>query len=65
MMNKLKAVVGNERGEFGIKQIAITVAVIIIIGVLVSVITGSLGDWVDAIWKKFLGLIDSSIKAKP
>ncbi|WP_195571399.1 hypothetical protein [Paenibacillus sp. 1001270B_150601_E10] len=62
-MNKLKAVVGNERGEFGIKQIAITVAVIIIIGVVVSIITGSLDTWVEDIWDKFLNLIDSSIKS--
>ncbi|NMM55442.1 hypothetical protein [Paenibacillus aquistagni] len=61
MMNKLKAVVGNERGEFGIKQIAITVAVIIIIGVVVTTLSGKLPTWVGDIWDKFLDLIDKNI----
>lgn len=61
MMNKLKAVVGNERGEFGIKQIAITVAVIIIIGVVVTTLSGKLPTWVGEIWNKFLDLIDKNI----
>lgn len=53
----------DESGEFGVKGIAITVAVIVIIGAAVSFIKGSaLEGWIGDIWDKFMDLIDNLIK---
>lgn len=61
-MNKLKAAVGNERGEFGIKQIAIVVGVIIIIGFIVSQMESRVGGFIDDVWRIFKDFIDSTFK---
>ncbi|MED4956079.1 hypothetical protein ABEO75_16760 [Paenibacillus macerans] len=47
----------DEAGEFGIKQIAATVAVIVIIGLVVSAVRGNLPTWINDIWDYFMGLI--------
>lgn len=47
----------DETGEFGIKQIAATVAVIVLIGLVVSFVRGQLPTWVSDIWDYFMGLI--------
>ena len=53
------SLLNNERGEFGIKQIAITVGVIVIIGFIVSIITDSfLSGWIEQIWERFIGQIE-------
>ncbi|MGZ7444057.1 hypothetical protein [Paenibacillus sp. TH7-28] len=48
----------DEAGEFGIKQIAATVAVIVIIGIIVGIVRGNLPAWVNDIWDYFMGLIE-------
>jgi len=62
--NIIQRFVLDERGEIGIKQIAATVAVIILIGAVVAVITkGSfLDNSVQWVWKKFTEVIDDTFK---
>ncbi|MFB9324447.1 hypothetical protein ACFFSY_00640 [Paenibacillus aurantiacus] len=46
-----------------VKQIAVTVAVIVLIGFVVTTLKGGLlADWIDQVWDKFMSLIDSTIK---
>lgn len=57
MKNKIKTLINNERGDFGIKQIAVTVAVIVIIGFAVTAIRGLLPNWITQIWDMFIDQI--------
>ncbi|MDH6371345.1 hypothetical protein CA600_12930 [Paenibacillus sp. VTT E-133280] len=51
MKTDLKGLLVEEKGEVGIKQIAITVGVIIVIGVVVTYLKdGALVGWIDDIW---------------
>lgn len=60
---KVKEIIADESGEMGIKQIALTVAVIVLIGFVVTLLRGELlKKWIEELWTKFMGLIDSSIK---
>ena len=59
--NKVRNFLKDQSGEFGIKQIAITVAVIVIIGFLIAIIQGNLPTWVDEIWQLFMDLIGKFI----
>lgn len=53
----------DETGDIGVKQIAITVAVIVVIAAIVGLIKDSfLNTWITEIWDKFMGLIDEQIK---
>lgn len=55
---KTGSLVNNERGEFGVKQIAATVAVIVIIGaIVVAVRTTFLETWIGEIWDMFVNAI--------
>ncbi|MEK5253478.1 hypothetical protein [Paenibacillus odorifer] len=58
-MEKFKGFWADEKGEVGIKQIAMTVGVIILIGVVVtSLSSGStLADWVGDVWDAVFGKI--------
>lgn len=51
----------SKNGSFGIKQIAITVAVIVVIGLLVTVIDTNLGTWVGEIWDMLIDKIEDLI----
>ncbi|MCJ8011825.1 hypothetical protein MUG84_08725 [Paenibacillus sp. KQZ6P-2] len=51
----------DETGEFGVKQIAVTVAVIVIIGMIVTVVRTNLGTWVGEIWSLFMKQIQDLI----
>ena len=52
MKTDLKELLVEEKGEVGIKQIAITVGVIILIGVVVPYLKGGvLTGWVDDVWE--------------
>lgn len=57
--NKLMAFWKDESGEIGIKQIAGTVAVIVVLGFAVSFIAkdGMLGKWIQDVWKMFMDAI--------
>jgi hypothetical protein len=61
MENNAKVLLNNQRGEFGVKQIAITVAVIVLIGVVVTIIQGNLPDWITQIWDLFIEQIKNLI----
>ncbi|NLI59619.1 MAG: hypothetical protein GX387_14140 [Clostridium sp.] len=59
--NKVRNFLKDQSGEFGIKQIAVTVAVIVIIGLLIGVIRGNLGTWVAEVWDMFIEMIKNLI----
>ena len=62
MKRRKGIVLSNERGEFGIKQIAITVGVIVVIGFIVNIITNSfLSDWIEQVWEMFIDQIEGMI----
>lgn len=61
MKNKLKAFFNDESGDFGIKQIAITVAVIIIIGAAMVIVRDNLSTWIGDIWDRFMDMIDKIV----
>jgi len=51
----------DERGDFGIGQIAAIVAGIVIIGVLITAVTGRLGPWIDQLWDWITELLDKTV----
>ncbi|TYQ16049.1 UNVERIFIED_CONTAM: hypothetical protein Cloal_2551 [Acetivibrio alkalicellulosi] len=57
MKNRIKALLKDQSGEFGVKSIAMTVAVIVIIGFIIVVVQGNIDGWVGQIWDLFIGLI--------
>jgi len=50
----------DENGDFGIGQIAGIVAGIVIIGVVISTVTGRLPTWIDQLWEWITGLFDQT-----
>lgn len=48
----------DERGEIGVKQIAATVAVIVVIGMVISAINSNLSTWISDLWDYFMKLIN-------
>lgn len=57
MKSTITAFLKDERGDFGIKQIAITVAVIVIIGFIITGIQGLMPGWITQIWNMFVDQI--------
>lgn len=58
-LKKFKGFLSEEKGEVGIKQIAFTVAIIVLIGFVIDMLQGGLlRTWIDEIWEKLIGLID-------
>ncbi|RCX18257.1 hypothetical protein DFR58_10515 [Anaerobacterium chartisolvens] len=54
----------SSRGDIGIKQIAVTVAVIVVIGAAVTIITGNgglLSKWINQIWDMFIDYIKNTV----
>lgn len=49
----------------GIKQIAITVAVIVVIGAIIGIVQGNLDDWIEDVWDYFMELIDDLTNVRP
>ncbi|MFP4697779.1 MAG: hypothetical protein ACLFMO_03640 [Eubacteriales bacterium] len=58
MNKKMKAFLKEEKGDFGVKQIAGTVGVIVIIGLVIAAIQGQIGTWVDQVWNIFIEQIE-------
>lgn len=58
MKSKIKAFFKEEKGDFGIKYIAITVAVIVLIGVAMTFIKGILPNWIEDVWDMFIDQIN-------
>ncbi|MEK4854755.1 hypothetical protein NST04_33305 [Paenibacillus sp. FSL H7-0756] len=48
----------EERGDIGVKQIALTVAAIVIIGAAIVIVQDNLGTWIGDIWKLFMNQIE-------
>lgn len=64
MKNQVEEVLKDESGEFGIKQIAITVAVIVVIGFIVSTVKSQfLADWIEDIWTMLVELIEDTFSS--
>lgn len=61
LKEKLNRFIKDEKGEFGIKEIAITLGVIILVGVAVAAITGLLPTWIEEIWEFLFGKIEELI----
>ncbi|AUG57060.1 hypothetical protein [Acetivibrio saccincola] len=59
--NMMKNLLKDQSGEFGIKQIAATVAVIVIIGLIIGVVRGNIGTWVVEVWDMFIEMIKDTI----
>ncbi|MCL1975341.1 MAG: hypothetical protein FWG61_04170 [Firmicutes bacterium] len=49
--NRFSILAKEENGDFGIGQLAGIVAAVVIIGVVVSTITGLLPEWINDIWQ--------------
>lgn len=54
----------DETGDIGIKQVAITVGVIVLVGLSISIIQGKMGDWFEDIWRIFTTYIETNITGK-
>jgi len=50
----------DERGDFGIGQIAAIVAGVVIVGVVITVVTGLLPEWIEQLWSWISELFDSA-----
>lgn len=46
----LSRFVKEERGDFGIGQLAMIVGTIVIVGVIISVVSGAMEEWVGDLW---------------
>ncbi|WP_199613907.1 hypothetical protein [Paenibacillus alkalitolerans] len=51
----------DNSGDFGIRQIAATVAVIVIIGFIVTAIQTNIGSWVNEVWRLFIDQIENTL----
>lgn len=51
----------DQRGSFGVKEIAITVAVIVVLGFAVTIIDSNMSGWITDIWDLFLEKIEDVI----
>ena len=61
LTNKIKGFFKSEQGDFGVKEIAIMVAIIVIVGFAITVIQGKLSGWIDTIWKMAVDAISDFI----
>lgn len=61
LVNKIKNFAKSERGDFGVKEIAIMVAIIVIVGFAITIIQGNLGGWIDEIWNMAIDAISDFI----
>jgi len=60
-----KRFIKDERGDFGIGQIAAIVAGIVIIGVVITVVTDSMDTWIGTVWGWIESLFQSAGLATP
>ena len=56
--HRMNTFVKEERGDFGVGQIVAIVATIIIVGVIISLVTGAMEDWVTYLWTAITDLVD-------
>ncbi|MGF7046947.1 Flp pilus assembly pilin Flp [Paenibacillus sp. DS2015] len=51
----------DESGDVSIKGIAITVAILVIVGLALVFVKDKLDIWLELIWNKFMTMIDGMI----
>lgn len=60
--NKVRNAVMNfyndETGAIGIKEIAMTVAVIVVIGFVITIVDTNMGTWIGELWDRFNDMLD-------
>ncbi len=59
--NTIEKFLKDERGSFGVKEIAITVAVIVVIGFAITGIQSNMPSWITQIWNLFIQQIQGLI----
>lgn len=59
---EIKGILSNEKGAMGIKEIAATVAVIVIIATVTKSVTANSDTWVGQMWTMFTKKIEDLIK---
>ena len=47
----------DEIGDIGVRKIAVTVGVIVIIGLIIGAVNDNLATWIDEVWKYFMKII--------
>ncbi|WP_026478105.1 hypothetical protein [Alkaliphilus transvaalensis] len=61
--NKMSLFIEEESGEYGVKQIAFTVAVIVVIGVAIGFINERFMEtWIGQVWTMFINFIQTTFK---
>ncbi len=61
---EIKSMVEQEKGEFGIKQLAITVGIIIIVGFVIGLLQGGLLEgWIGEVWTFLFDTIQNMVGA--
>lgn len=58
MQRRFQVFAKEEQGDFGIGQLAAIVAAVVIIGVVVTIVTGFLPEWIGTIWEKISDLFE-------
>jgi Flp pilus assembly pilin Flp len=57
----LKKMLKNQKG-FGVKEIAVTLGFIVVIGLVITSMQGKLGGWLDDVWMFVQQFIQDNIK---
>jgi len=59
---RIKGFILDERGDFSIKGLAVTVGVIVVVGAVVVWLTGGqMTNWIEDIWDSLGGWLDTTI----
>jgi Flp pilus assembly pilin Flp len=57
----LKQLLNNRKG-FGVKEIAVTLGFIVVVGLIITSMQGRLGGWLDDVWGFVQQFIQDNIK---
>lgn len=64
VVTEVKYMLEEEKGEFGIKQLAITVGVIVIVGFVITLLQGGLlAGWINQVWTFLFETIQDMVGA--
>jgi len=62
MIDSARTFLGDDRAEFSVKGLAVTVGAIVVIGaVVIWLSNGQMTDWIDEVWGALGGWLDESI----
>lgn len=59
--NTIKSFWNDESGDVSIKGLAITVAILVLVGLALVFIRGNLDGWIQDIWDRFMEMIDKMV----